>query len=144
MGLRWQPGRGSSASRVLRRSPPLCERAAPVVDPGRAQSEAPGAPALLVALDSRRADFYIQLFAEDHATPLAAPAAILPDRLQSYVAGLIGGARLLIAGDVAELAAAALGPDRPASIVHGSAPDALGVAAAALFGLKTGARPGSR
>ena len=51
-----------------------------------------GARALLVALDSRRADLYVQLFAGDCATPLAEPAAVLPDRLASYVAGLIGGA----------------------------------------------------
>ena len=48
--------------------------------------------ALLVALDSRRADLYVQLFAADRTTPLAEPAAVLPDRLASYVAGLIGGA----------------------------------------------------
>jgi tRNA threonylcarbamoyladenosine biosynthesis protein TsaB len=100
------------------------------------------APALLIALDSRRVDIYVQLFAKDHATPLAEPAALLPDRLQSYVAGLIGGARLLIAGDMAEPAAAALGLDRPAHLIRDSAPDALGIAAAARFGLKTGAAPG--
>ena len=98
--------------------------------------------ALLVALDSRRADLYVQLFAGDWATPLAEPAAILPDRLTPYVAGLAGGAALVIAGDVAELAAAALGRDRPVGIVPGSAPDALGIAAAALFGLDEGAAPG--
>jgi tRNA threonylcarbamoyladenosine biosynthesis protein TsaB len=103
-----------------------------------------GARVLLVALDSRRDDLYVQLFAGDRATPdcwtpWAEPAAILPDRLESHVAGLIGGAALLIAGDLAELAAGALGRDRPVSLVPDSAPDALGVAAAALFGLNAGA-----
>ncbi len=98
-----------------------------------------GVPALLVALDSRRADLYVQLFARDRATPLAEPASISPDRLAAYVAGLIGGATLLIAGDRAELAADALGRDRPVGVIPDSAPDALGVAAAALFGLNSGA-----
>ncbi len=109
---------------------------------GEGAVAADGGPALLIALDSRRADFYVQLFAKDHATPLAEPASILPDRLQSYVAGLIGGASLLVAGDVAELAAAALGQDRPVNLIRDSAPDALAVAAAALFRLKTGVAPG--
>ena len=85
----------------------------------------------------------MQLFAGDRATPLAEPASVLPDRLASYVAGLIGAAPLLIAGDLAEPAAAALGRDRPVSLVPNSAPDALGVAAAALFGAGCG-RAGSR
>jgi tRNA threonylcarbamoyladenosine biosynthesis protein TsaB len=106
---------------------------------GNTREVARGAAAapLLVALDSRRADFYVQLFAGDHASPLAEPAAILPDRLPAYVAGLIGG-RLEVAGDVAELAAGALGRDRPADPIPRSAPDALGVAAAALFALESG------
>src|SRR5205823_7277684 len=35
-------------------------------------------PNLLVALDSRRDDLYVQLFAPDLATPLAGPRAVLP------------------------------------------------------------------
>lgn len=101
------------------------------------------APRLLIALDSRRADFYIQLFAEDHATAVAEPASIPPNRLESYISGLLGGgASLLIAGDMAGSAAAALRPERPVDLVPDSAPDALGVAAAALFGLRSGAAPG--
>jgi tRNA threonylcarbamoyladenosine biosynthesis protein TsaB len=97
-----------------------------------------GASALLVALDSRREDLYVQLFAADRVTPLVEPAAILPDRLESHVAGLIGDAALLIAGDLTELAATVLGRDRPIKLLPDSAPDALGVAAAALFGLDAG------
>ncbi len=108
---------------------------------GRAGND--GAWVLLVALDSRRADLYVQLFAEDCTTQLAEPASVLPDRLASYVGGLIGGARLLVAGDLAEPAAAvlgeALGPDRPIGTMPDSAPDALGVAAAALLLVATGA-----
>jgi tRNA threonylcarbamoyladenosine biosynthesis protein TsaB len=106
-----------------------------------------GARVLLVALDSRRADLYVQLFAGDCATPLAEPASVLPDRLDPYVAGLIGDAALLVAGDLAELAAEALGrargealgPDRPVGTISDSAPDALGVATAALFLAEAGA-----
>jgi tRNA threonylcarbamoyladenosine biosynthesis protein TsaB len=97
-----------------------------------------GGPALLVALDSRRDDLYLQLFAADRATPLAEPAAILPDRLAPYIAGLIGGAELVIAGDHAELAADILGRDRPVGLLPDSAPDALAVAAAALLALAAG------
>jgi tRNA threonylcarbamoyladenosine biosynthesis protein TsaB len=102
-----------------------------------------GSEALLVALDSRRDDLYVQVFAGDCATPLAEPAAILPDRLLSYVGGLIGGARLLVAGDRAELAADVLARDRldrgrPVSLMPGSTPDALAVAAAALSALDAG------
>ena len=98
-----------------------------------------GRGSLLVALDSRRADFYVQLFALDHAArcaaALAAPQAVLPDRLTEYLAGYLaevgGGAPLLIAGDAADAAAAALEPGAALRVAHHSAPDALGVAAAA-------------
>jgi tRNA threonylcarbamoyladenosine biosynthesis protein TsaB len=102
-----------------------------------------GARALLVALDSRRADLYVQLFAGDCATPLAEPAALTPDRLAPYVAGLIGGTALLVAGDRTELAGDALSRDMPFRLIPDSAPDALGVAAAAIFALDEGASPGA-
>ncbi|MGD9614146.1 MAG: tRNA (adenosine(37)-N6)-threonylcarbamoyltransferase complex dimerization subunit type 1 TsaB [Alphaproteobacteria bacterium] len=97
---------------------------------------------LLVALDSRRDDLYVQLFAANCATPLAEPASLLPDRLASHVAGPVGCTKLLIAGDRAELAAEALGRERRVGLVPDSAPDALGVAAAALLALEAGAVPG--
>jgi tRNA threonylcarbamoyladenosine biosynthesis protein TsaB len=88
---------------------------------------------VLVALDSRRTELYVQLFAPDLATPLAAPAALHPDHLAAHLAGhladIVGGAPLLVAGDAAEAAAGALGGDF--AIANHSAPDALGVAAAA-------------
>jgi len=111
-----------------------------------------GCAAMLVALDSRRADLYVQLFAGDRATPLAAPQALLADRLGDYVArfavdlrqtSLSGGdARLLIAGDGAAAAAAALGDDVDWTIAGDSAPDARGVAAAALREIGSGATAG--
>jgi tRNA threonylcarbamoyladenosine biosynthesis protein TsaB len=93
----------------------------------------PGAPkAVLVALDSRRDDLYVQLFDRADAEPLAEPAAVLPDALADYVAGFVGAAPLLIAGDMAEQAEAVLGGHFDVAIVADSAPDARGVLAAAL------------
>ena len=97
--------------------------------------QASGCRALLVALDSRRADLYVQLFALDGAAPLAAPQALIADRLGEYVARLAGDARLLIAGDAAEAASAALGGHAGIAIAGNSAPDAEGVLAAALHQL---------
>jgi tRNA threonylcarbamoyladenosine biosynthesis protein TsaB len=99
---------------------------------------------LLVALDSRRAELYVQLFARDTGSPLAAPEALLPDRLGDYVARCaVGrGAPLLIAGDAAEAAAAALDGHVRCAVAKDSAPDAQGVAAAALARLRSGATAG--
>ena len=83
---------------------------------------------ILVALDSRREDFYVQIFAGD-GRPLGAPAAVLPDELAGFVAGLIGDQTLRIAGDAVESAAAAL-VGRGLTVISGSAPDAVGVLAA--------------
>ncbi len=106
----------------------------------------PASETLLVALDSRRADLYVQLFARDAASPLAAPQALLADRLGDYVERLTGGlrgdARLLIAGDAAEAASAALSGRMRCAIAGDSAPDAQGVVAAALVELRSDAMAG--
>ena len=86
---------------------------------------------LLVALDSRRDDFYVQLFDRRAAAPLAAPQAVLPDALADYIAAAVGAAPLLVAGDSAEAAATALGHGAGIEIAVNSAPDATGVLAAA-------------
>lgn len=93
--------------------------------------------AVLVALDSRRADLYVQLFAPDRSGPLAAAVSILPEDLGGYVADLAGGAPLLAAGDAAAAAVKAL-EGRDVVLAADSAPDALGVAAAALRRLQSG------
>jgi len=98
--------------------------------------------ALLVALDSRRADLYVQLFAPDAAGPLAAPQALLEDRLSDLVTSLAASAPLLIAGDAAAAAAAALGGRACCTILADSAPDAAGVAAAALRQIRCTAAAG--
>lgn len=82
-------------------------------------------PRLLVALDSRREDFYVQLF-DERQEPIGDPAAVSPDALSAWV----GDGELMIAGDAAEAAAAALGPRRWTQTLPDSAPDALGVLAA--------------
>jgi tRNA threonylcarbamoyl adenosine modification protein YeaZ len=87
---------------------------------------------LLVALDSRRDDLYVQLFAADMATPLALPRAVLPDVLSEYVGATCRGAPLLVAGDAAEAAAAALHGQVDVKIIPDSSPNAVGLAAAAL------------
>ena len=92
----------------------------------------PGGGIALVALDSRRDDLYVQLFDRGSGLPLAAPAAVLPEGLASHIGARIGREPLLIAGDMVEAAAAALGSSVPVEIAEGSAPDARGVLAAAL------------
>ena len=80
---------------------------------------------LLVALDSRRDDLYVQLFDARHL-PFNEPAAIPPERL----AARVGDGELAIAGDAVEAAAAALGNRLGLRLVPNSAPDALGLLAA--------------
>jgi tRNA threonylcarbamoyladenosine biosynthesis protein TsaB len=63
-----------------------------------AADAAPGLP-VLVALDSKRADAYVQLF-DPGGRPLAGPAALLPDAVLAYLmeAGVDAG-DIAIAGD---------------------------------------------
>jgi tRNA threonylcarbamoyladenosine biosynthesis protein TsaB len=100
--------------------------------------ETAGAPRL-VALDSRREDLYVQLFAAADG-PLAEPAAVLPAGLGDYLAGagLPPNAPLLICGDAAAAASAALVGREGVTLARDSAPDARGVAAAALRVLRDG------
>jgi len=80
---------------------------------------------LLVALDSRRADLYVQLF-DAAGDACGEPAAIAPERLKPW----LGNGAVRIAGDAAPEAAAALVRCAGIEIVPNSAPDALGVLAA--------------
>jgi len=85
-----------------------------------AHSQPVGDGPLLVAIDSKRTDFYAQVFDAD-AAPASAPVAILPGDLDGL---LPAAASVRIAGDAAKAAAAALdamgrtyvfadGPERP-------------------------------
>ncbi len=68
---------------------------------------APGLP-VLAALDSKRADAYVQLF-DPHGRPLAGPAALLPDAVPAYLAsGGCAAGDIVIAGDGALAVAPAL------------------------------------
>jgi tRNA threonylcarbamoyladenosine biosynthesis protein TsaB len=98
-----------------------------------------GEPAcyLLVALESRREDLFIQLF-EPSLNPTLQPAAVLPAALSDTVHSAIGSAPLLIAGDAAGRAALLLA-DRPdTACLESSALVAVGVARAALSSLRLG------
>ena len=88
-----------------------------------AAAVAPDGATLLVALDSRREDLYVQLFAAN-GTSLGEPAAILPRRLPD----LISDGAVVVAGDAADAAVAALGGR--ARALSDTAPDAHGVLAA--------------
>jgi tRNA threonylcarbamoyladenosine biosynthesis protein TsaB len=100
-----------------------------------------GAP-LLVALDSRRADLYVQLFEATGDLPRE-PGAILLEALRSHIAALIGDAPLRIAGDAAAEAAAVLVGRPNIEVIAESAPDARGVLAAATRLLPLAAAEGS-
>ncbi|HEX3861456.1 MAG TPA: tRNA (adenosine(37)-N6)-threonylcarbamoyltransferase complex dimerization subunit type 1 TsaB [Stellaceae bacterium] len=89
-----------------------------------------GGGALLVALESRRAELYIQLFAAGAAVPITGPTAILPVDLDRHIAAMVGAGPLLIAGDAGDAAAMVL-PGIAARVIPGSVPDACGVAVAA-------------
>lgn len=67
----------------------------------------PGAGAYLAAIDARRQEIYVQLFAGDLA-PLSEPALLPVESLEPVAAALTPAARLVAAGTGAALALAAL------------------------------------
>jgi tRNA threonylcarbamoyladenosine biosynthesis protein TsaB len=89
---------------------------------------------LLVALDSRRADPYMQLH-DGTGAPVGEPAATFEERLLSPVGGTASAAGLRIAGDAAEAAATALAGRTRIEVLADTAPDARGVLAAAFYQL---------
>lgn len=69
-----------------------------------AAEAAPGLP-VLAALDSKRADAYVQLFDPD-GRPLAGPAALMPDAVPAYLtAGGLDAGDIALAGDGARAVA---------------------------------------
>jgi tRNA threonylcarbamoyladenosine biosynthesis protein TsaB len=103
----------------------------------------PGDRCLLVALESRRADLYVQLF--DHeGRPLCEPAAVLPDALAATVDAVVdaatGACALSIAGDAARRAALVLAGRDRTIVVEDLGPPALGLAQAALRRWRSGER----
>lgn len=84
---------------------------------------------LLVALDTKRADIYLQLFDLDGA-PISEPAALMP----SEIAGMLPDGPIIVAGNARDGAIAALsGPACAQVMAKGPAlPDAAQVAAIGL------------
>jgi tRNA threonylcarbamoyladenosine biosynthesis protein TsaB len=95
---------------------------------------------LLVALESRRVDLYIQFF-DPHGKALREPAAIMPASFRGAVAATIGAKPLLVAGDAAQRAAAALAQRPATAVLEGSAPGAVGTLGAGLRLLRLGRAP---
>jgi len=87
---------------------------------------------LLVALESRREDLYIQLF-DQAFRPLGNPRTEMPTQLDKALTRIIGAAPLSVAGDAAQRAAEMVLPYRDTVVIAGSAPDATGVLRAVLY-----------
>lgn len=104
--------------------------------------------ALLIALESRRADLFVQLL-DPALRPLSEPAALPPEALGDFVAAAVGDGALLIAGDAAQRAADALLTRRiqirAADIrAAGALPRAAGALRAALACWRRGERGDAR
>ena len=86
---------------------------------------------LLIALESRREDIYVQIF-DRIGTALIEPSAIPPQSLSAALDQWIGTAPVLVAGDAAMRAVRALGTRGSTNAIEASAPDAAGVLRAVL------------
>jgi tRNA threonylcarbamoyladenosine biosynthesis protein TsaB len=84
---------------------------------------------LLVALETKRADLYVQPF-DAALAPVGAPAAVMPEALAAFAPK----GPLLIAGDAAGRAAAAL--DEPKRVAVSAAPGLPGAVAVAAIALR--------
>jgi tRNA threonylcarbamoyladenosine biosynthesis protein TsaB len=81
---------------------------------------------LLIALESRREDLFVQIF-NPAGIPLLEPRGVTPALLSAMLGDAVGDAPILVAGDAAERALSALS-QRPGTIgLESSAPDAAGV-----------------
>jgi tRNA threonylcarbamoyladenosine biosynthesis protein TsaB len=98
---------------------------------GAAACETDPVEFLLVALDSRRADLYIQFF-DPARDALGSPAAVLPEALAEIVTAAAGSRPLAVTGDAAARAAAALDGRGCANVVTDGEPPAVGALRAAL------------
>jgi tRNA threonylcarbamoyladenosine biosynthesis protein TsaB len=86
---------------------------------------------VLIALESRREDFYVQVF-DRMGVPLVEPRAMVPGLLSPALDRWIDAAPLLVAGDAAKRAAIALAQRDGTTVLENSGPDATGVLRAAL------------
>jgi tRNA threonylcarbamoyladenosine biosynthesis protein TsaB len=94
---------------------------------------------LLIALESRREELYVQLY-DPSRNPVDQAAAIMPAALAEAVSAVIGQRPVLIAGDAAHRAGLAVARTADALVLEGAAPDATGVLAAALSQIRSGKR----
>jgi tRNA threonylcarbamoyladenosine biosynthesis protein TsaB len=92
---------------------------------------------LLVAVESRREDLYVQLF-DYRRNPVAKPEAIMPAALREMVSVAIGEAPLLVAGDAAERAALSLAQRRKTGLLRATAPVVTGILRKALHQQRSG------
>ncbi len=97
---------------------------------------------LLVALESRRADLFIQLFSPARDA-LGDPAAVMPEALEQIVRARIAERSLSIAGDAAARAAAALAGRGCTGVVEDGARAAVGALREALRRWRRGERGSS-
>jgi tRNA threonylcarbamoyladenosine biosynthesis protein TsaB len=101
----------------------------------------PVARFLLVALESRRADLYVQFF-DPARRALGAPMAVMPEALAEIVTLSTAGQPLAVIGDAAVRAGRALAGRDDAIIVADGAPAAVGTFRAALRRWRQGERGG--
>jgi tRNA threonylcarbamoyladenosine biosynthesis protein TsaB len=92
---------------------------------------------LLVGLESRREDLFVQFF-DPRFNPIGGPTAIMPTALGEAVNAAIGGAPLAIAGNAAQRASVALGERPHTTILIDPTPSAVGVWRAARHTLQLG------
>ena len=98
---------------------------------GTARSNVSEGRFLLVTLESRREDLYIQFF-DPAGEPLAGPVVVMPSQLGDTIEAAIGAAPLLIAGDAAPRAVSALAQRHDTRIMEGSVARAVGTLRAGL------------
>jgi len=96
---------------------------------------------LLIALESRREDLYIQIF-DGAGGPRSEPKAVMPALLRTVLNESIGEAPVSVAGDAAERAASALSRRPGVAVIEASAPDAAGVLRAVRRRWRAGERGG--
>jgi tRNA threonylcarbamoyladenosine biosynthesis protein TsaB len=96
---------------------------------------------LLIALESRREDLFIQIF-DSAGAALLEPKAVNPALLSVALSERIGEAPVFVAGDAAERAVRALVRRPATTALEASAPDAAGVLRAVLTRWRGGERGG--
>jgi tRNA threonylcarbamoyladenosine biosynthesis protein TsaB len=96
---------------------------------------------LLIALESRREDLFIQIF-DRTGGPLLKAKTVRPALLSATLNDAVGEAPLVVAGDAAERALSALAPRPHTTAIEASAPDVVGLLRAVLTRWRAGERRG--